>query len=65
MEKIFSAEKPALLEVHSDPSVPPLPPHVSFEQAKDYVKAMFRGDPDSIHIIKQTFKELVDTYLSA
>jgi len=65
MEKIFSAEKPALLEVHSDPSVPPLPPHVSFEQAKDYVKAMFRGDPDSIHIIKQTFKELVDTYFSS
>jgi pyruvate dehydrogenase (quinone) len=65
MQKIFSADRPVLLEVHTDPDVPPLPPHVSLSQAKDYVKAMFRGDPKSLHIIKQTFKELVDTYFSA
>jgi pyruvate dehydrogenase (quinone) len=65
MEKVFASNKPVLLEVHTDPDVPPLPPHVSFEQAKDYAKAMFKGDPKSIHIIKQTFKELAETYFSS
>jgi pyruvate dehydrogenase (quinone) len=58
LDKVFAARKPALFEVHTDPNVPPLPPHISLEQAKDYVKALFRGDPDSLHIIKQTFKEM-------
>jgi pyruvate dehydrogenase (quinone) len=58
LDKAFAARKPVVLEVHTDPNVPPLPPHISLEQAKDYVKAMLRGDPDSLHIIKQTFKEM-------
>jgi pyruvate dehydrogenase (quinone) len=65
VEKAFAANKPVILEVHTDPNVPPLPPHISMEQAKDYVKAMFRGDPDSLHIIKQTFKEMADAYFTS
>ena len=65
LEKVFAATKPVVFEVLTDPNVPPLPPHISLEQAKDYVKAMFRGDPDSLHIIKQTFKEMADTYFTS
>ncbi len=64
LEKVFAAKKPVVFEVHTDPNVPPLPPHISFEQAKDYAKAMFRGDPDSLHIIKETFKEMADAYFT-
>jgi pyruvate dehydrogenase (quinone) len=35
MQKVFSCNKPVLLEVHTDPDVPPLPPHVSLSQAKE------------------------------
>jgi pyruvate dehydrogenase (quinone) len=65
LEKVFAAKKPVVFEIVTDPNVPPLPPHISLEQAKDYVKAMFRGDPDSLHIIKQTFKEMADTYFTS
>jgi hypothetical protein len=35
-----------VLEAYTDPSVPPLPPHISFKQAKAFAASMFKGDPD-------------------
>jgi hypothetical protein len=39
-----------------DPNVPPLPPHITLEQARDYVKAILKGDPDAVRIIKASVK---------
>lgn len=41
----FAADRPVLLEVVTDPNVPPLPPHISFEQAKHLLGAMLQDDP--------------------
>jgi pyruvate dehydrogenase (quinone) len=65
IEKVLAAKTPVVFEVRTDPDIPPLPPHISLEQAKDYAKAMFRGDPHSMHIIKQTFKEMADAYFTS
>jgi pyruvate dehydrogenase (quinone) len=36
---------PAVLEVITDPEVPPLPPHIRPEQARKLAQALLRGDP--------------------
>ena len=48
-----------VLEVIPDPDVPPLPPHITLEQAKEYTYAPLKGDPDERGIIHQSFTELV------
>ncbi|MEX0647499.1 MAG: thiamine pyrophosphate-requiring protein [Balneolaceae bacterium] len=58
-DAVLSADRPAVLEVVTDPSVPPLPPHINFKQAVNYSKALLKGDPEEINIIKQTFKDVL------
>src|SRR3954468_23175953 len=41
----LAAGRPALLDVVTDPEVPPLPPHIRFEQAKEMASALRHGDP--------------------
>jgi pyruvate dehydrogenase (quinone) len=54
----FAADKPTVLEVMTDPNVPPLPPHVTWKQAKAYASAVLKGDPDAAGIVRATIKEL-------
>jgi pyruvate dehydrogenase (quinone) len=53
----FAADRPVVLDVVTDPNVPPLPPHITYEQAKNYAKSLAAGDPDAIGIIWETAKE--------
>lgn len=41
----FAADRPVVLDVLTDPNVPPLPAHISFEEAKGFVTTMIKGDP--------------------
>jgi pyruvate dehydrogenase (quinone) len=45
-DRVLAADRPAVLEVVTDPNVAPLPPHIQFEQAKEMAAAMLKGDPD-------------------
>ncbi|WP_265517433.1 thiamine pyrophosphate-requiring protein [Nitratireductor luteus] len=56
-EEALSADRPCVLDVVTDPKVPPLPPHVTYEQAKKYAQAVVKGDPEAIGIIWQSFKQ--------
>jgi pyruvate dehydrogenase (quinone) len=44
--------------VRVDPNVPPLPPHITMKQAKDYVRALLKRDPDALEIVKASAKEV-------
>jgi pyruvate dehydrogenase (quinone) len=57
-EYALNADRPAVLEVYTDPDVPPLPPHVTFKQARGYATAILKGDPDSRGIIKASVKQI-------
>jgi pyruvate dehydrogenase (quinone) len=52
----LSAGRPSLLEVVTDPEVPPLPPHIRFEQAKGLGKALLGRDPAAREIIRESVK---------
>ena len=49
-------DRPTVLEMVTDPDVPPVPPHVTAEQMKDYVKALVKGDPDAVGVVIQSAK---------
>ncbi|MBV9819312.1 MAG: thiamine pyrophosphate-requiring protein [Solirubrobacterales bacterium] len=52
----LSAGRPALLEFITDPEVPPLPPHIRFDQAKGMAKAIANRDPASGRMIREALK---------
>jgi pyruvate dehydrogenase (quinone) len=54
---------PVLFEAITDPEVPPLPPHIRFEQAKKLAKAL-PGDPHSKRIIKQSLKGKLEEFVT-
>lgn len=54
-EEALAADRPFVVDAVTDPQVPPLPPHVTWEQAKGIMKALIKGDPDAADIVKQSF----------
>src|SRR3954452_14822131 len=55
-DRALAAGRPALLEVVTDPEVPPLPPHVRFEQAKQFASSVLAGDPAAKEMVKESVK---------
>lgn len=58
-ELALSANRPVVIEFITDPDVPPLPPHITWEQAKSYLSALGHVDPDQWGIIKQSTKQFL------
>jgi pyruvate dehydrogenase (quinone) len=57
-DEALNAGKPVLLEAVTDPDVPPLPPHVSAKQAKEYMAALLHRDPDALGVIQSSAKSV-------
>jgi pyruvate dehydrogenase (quinone) len=51
------ADRPCVIDAVTDPNVPPLPPHIKYEQAKSYAQAVLKGDPDALKIIWQSVRK--------
>ena len=61
-EAALAADRPVVLEAVVDPAEPPLPPHITFEQAREMTKSLLKGgDPDRKGIIRQTMRDMVET----
>jgi pyruvate dehydrogenase (quinone) len=64
-DEALTAGRPVLLEVKTDPEVPPLPPHITLKQAKAFATTLLRGDPDEAGVIKGTVREVLSSILPA
>ena len=62
-ETALTASRPVIIHAITDPEVPTLPPHITFEEAKKFTESMIKGDPRRGHILKQTFMEAVESFL--
>jgi pyruvate dehydrogenase (quinone) len=58
-DEALAADRPVVLEAITDPSVPPLPPHITFEQAKNFARSALHGDSARSGMIRQSMKQLV------
>jgi pyruvate dehydrogenase (quinone) len=63
-DRVLAADGPALLEVVTDPDVPPLPPHIRLEQAKGMAQSIFKGDPDRGGMIRQALKGKLEEFVT-
>jgi pyruvate dehydrogenase (quinone) len=64
LEAAFRADRPVVVEAITDPSVPPLPPHISLNQAKAFVSSLLKRDTNAWEMIRQTYKDAVESFIS-
>jgi pyruvate dehydrogenase (quinone) len=57
-DQALTADRPCVMDVHTDPDVPPLVPHVTMKQMRSFTEALMKGDPDTAGVIKQTLKQI-------
>lgn len=57
-ETALAAEAPVIVEARTDPEVPPLPPHITFAQASNYLGALLKGDPAGWQAAKRSLAQL-------
>jgi pyruvate dehydrogenase (quinone) len=62
-DRALSADRPTVLDVRTDPDVPPIPPHATYEQVKSSARAMLHGDEDARGVIRTGVKQKVQEYL--
>ena len=62
-EAALAADRPVVYEAYTDPNISIIPPHISFEQAKNFTSAMLKGDPDEMHVIGASVRSLVSGLL--
>ena len=49
-DEALASDRPVVYEAVTDPEIPPLPPHIRFEQAQGMASALAKGDPSEIRI---------------
>ncbi len=57
LDRAFAADRPVVIDALTDPNVPPLPPHITVEQAKHFAFAIAKGDPDGYEVINASLKD--------
>ena len=62
-EAALAADRPVVLNVKTDPEVPPLPPHITFDEAVKLTKAVTKGDPDEANMIIGAARQMVGALL--
>ncbi|MBH5367726.1 thiamine pyrophosphate-requiring protein [Bradyrhizobium glycinis] len=62
-EQALGSEMPIVLEVKTDPEVPPLPPHITLQQAKNFSLAVMKGDPNESGMIKGAARQVLESIL--
>ena len=56
-DEAFSSDRPFVIDAVVDPEMPPLPPHITLEQAKSFLSALRKGDPAARAMISESFKQ--------
>jgi pyruvate dehydrogenase (quinone) len=53
----IAADRPVVLEMVTDPEIPPLPPHIALKQAKAYLQALVKEDASGPPALRATIKQ--------
>jgi pyruvate dehydrogenase (quinone) len=61
-DQALAADGPVVLEVKTDPEIAPLPPHISFNQAKKFMFSMTKDD-DAMHVVRDTARQVANAVL--
>ena len=61
-EEALRADRPVILEVRTDPNVPPLPPHITVKDARNFLSSL-PHEPERASVIKNSAREILASVL--
>jgi pyruvate dehydrogenase (quinone) len=61
-DEALAADRPVILECYTDPNVPPLPPHITLKDAKDFM-TMTLSEPELGSVLKNSARQLLASVL--
>jgi pyruvate dehydrogenase (quinone) len=62
-DEAIAARQPCLIEFHTDPAIPPIPPHATWDQLVKATESVVRGDTDRVDVIKEGVKSKLQEVL--
>lgn len=62
-DEALAADRPFVLDMVTDPNVPPLPPHITFAQARGLAGALASGDPETGNVVTSTAKAMFSSLI--
>ncbi|MEW2414456.1 thiamine pyrophosphate-requiring protein [Streptomyces sp. NPDC046866] len=61
--RALDADRPYVIDFRTDPAVPPIPPHATWDQIKSAAASVLRGDSDRAAVVRQGFRAKVQEFL--
>ena len=58
-EAALAADRPFVIDAVVDPTIFAMPPHVTFEQTKNYLAAVLKGDREAAWTMWRSFKQMI------
>ena len=62
-DEALAAQVPVVLEVKTDPEVPPLPAHLTFDQVRNFMTMLTKGDQREGNILRETARQALSAVL--
>ncbi len=62
-DRALASDRPVVLEAITDPDTPTLPPHITWQMAKNFTETLLRVDPEERGIVKQAIKGMVQSLM--
>ena len=62
-DEAMAADRPCVVQFMTDPAVPPIPPHATWEQMEKALESIVRGDSDRVDVIKEGVKAKIQELL--
>ncbi len=62
-DEALASSVPVVLEVKTDPEVAPLPPHITVQQARNFMSMLMKGDEREGSILKDTARQILSAVL--
>jgi pyruvate dehydrogenase (quinone) len=62
-DRALAADRPTVLDVYTDPDVPPIPPHATLDQMRDSAKALLGGDENAWGVLKTGIRQKAQEFL--
>ncbi len=62
-DEALASDRPVVLEVKTDPEVPPLPPHITLDQALKFSRTLVRGDSNTSGMIVGAARQILSSIL--
>ena len=59
----LAADRPFVIDFRTDPAVPPIPPHATWDQIKAAASAVLHGDSDRASVVQQGVKAKIQEFL--